>query len=97
MFLIEQLQLFSYCEAATIRQYGEMPRRLKIVRERKHHEDDLSFIPPYSEQAKYLDLANTFLSPENANKDQENVISIEQARPDSTSAADEIAISRKLG
>lgn len=74
-----------------------MPRRLKIVRERKHQEDDLSFIPPYSQQAKYLDLANTFLSPENAKQDQQNVISIDQGRGDSTSAADEISTNRKLG
>jgi hypothetical protein len=37
-------------------------RRLQLVRQRKPQKDDLSFMPPYSEQAKYLELADTFLS-----------------------------------
>jgi hypothetical protein len=36
-------------------------RRLKLVRKRKPQKDDLSFMPPYSERAKYLELADTFL------------------------------------
>jgi hypothetical protein len=37
-------------------------RRLKLVYKRKAQADDLSFMPPYSEQARYIALANTFLA-----------------------------------
>ena len=98
MFRIEQLQVLQYSSRAAIRQYEEMPRRLKIVRKRKQEEDDLSFIPPYSEQAKYLDLANAFLSLQNTEENQQKVICIEEGRRESTtSAADEIPTNRKLG
>jgi hypothetical protein len=36
--------------------------RLKLVHRRKPPVDDLSFMPPYAEQAKYLALANAFLA-----------------------------------
>jgi len=37
--------------------------RLRLVHKRKPKVEDLSFLPPYSEQAKYIDLANNFLAP----------------------------------
>ena len=48
-------------------------RRLQLVRQRKPQKDDLSFMPPYSEQAKYLELADTFLlSDGNTHRDHES-------------------------
>jgi hypothetical protein len=38
------------------------PSRLRLVHKRKPQADDLSFMPPYSEQARYIELANTFLA-----------------------------------
>lgn len=93
MFRIEQLQVLPYSSRAAIRQDEEMPRRLKIVRKRKQEEDDLSFIPPYFQQAKYLDLANAFLLPHGAR--QANVISLEEGRQSATT--EEMPAPRKLG
>lgn len=54
--------------------------------------DDLSFPPPYNEQAKYLELANEFLSPSrNAERDAEKVQSIEAIRKFRESDDDEKA------
>ena len=50
--------------------------RLKIQAGRPHA-DDLSFLPPYSEQAKYLLLADKFLSTNGA---RHNVVQIESSR-----------------
>jgi hypothetical protein len=40
-----------------------MPYRRKLVRKPGSETDDLRFPPPFSEQAKYLELADLFLSP----------------------------------
>jgi len=34
----------------------------KLVHERKLQKDDFSFLPPHSEHAKYLQLADNFLN-----------------------------------
>ena len=92
------MEVLPYSGHATLRQYEEMPRRLKIVRKRKQEEADLSFIPPYSEQAKYLELANVFLSTGSVEVRQENVVCIEEGRPKPTSATeDEMLNMRTLG
>jgi len=41
------------------------------------HADDLSFLPPYSEQAKYLILADKFLS---TNGTRHNVVQIDSSK-----------------
>jgi hypothetical protein len=76
----------------SLRLLAFMRRRLKIVRKRSSDMDDLSFPPPYNEQAKYLELANEFLSPSrNAERDAEKVQSIEAIRKFRESDDDEKA------
>lgn len=55
--------------------------RLKLVQKRKPLVDDLSFMPPYAEQARYIELANTFLSRNGLSHPHKNVVSINQRRP----------------
>jgi len=58
-------------------------RRLQLVRQRKPRKDDLSFMPPYSDQAKYLELADTFLSGDSntqADHTRETVVTINENR-----------------
>jgi hypothetical protein len=47
---------------------------LKKTKAEGPHGGDLAFLPPYSEQAKYLLLADKFLSP---NGSRHNVVSID--------------------
>jgi hypothetical protein len=58
---------------------GNMQRRFKVARELNQEVDDLSFPPPYDQQARYLELASKFLSP-NAKAEHRgaNVVSIEK-------------------
>lgn len=52
--------------------------RLKLVHKRKPQVDDLSFMPAYAEQGKYLVLADTFLAQNGNGKPQhDNLVSIE--------------------
>jgi hypothetical protein len=46
------------------------------VRGRTSQSDDLSFFPPYSQQAKYLLLADKFLSNKVATKTDEKIVYI---------------------
>jgi hypothetical protein len=86
---IEQLHLLPIILATPLlRRYEEMPRGPKVVRKRKQKEDDLSFLPPYSEQAKYLARANTFLSNDGADRTpRKNLICIDEGRIDGTETA----------
>lgn len=62
-----------------------MKRRLKLVRKRKP-KDDLSFMPPYLEQARYIEIANQFLEKNGASRPgQEN----EAATGEETAPANE--------
>jgi hypothetical protein len=56
--------------------------RLKLVPKREPQtdaDDELSFLPPYPEQARYIALANTFLS-RNGHIPAKNVIAIDKIR-----------------
>jgi hypothetical protein len=53
-----------------------MPRKRLTTKADPPHTDDLAFLPPYSEQAKYLALANQFLSRDY----HRNVISIDSSK-----------------
>lgn len=73
-------------------------RSLKIVRKRKQEKDDLSFMPPYSEQAKYIELANISLSSDGAELTQEKkVIGIGEGRREASPKLPQQSIARKLG
>lgn len=55
--------------------------RLKLVHKRKPQEDnDLSFMPSYAEQAKYLMLADKFLALDGTHHRRGEVLSIEVRR-----------------
>jgi len=49
---------------------------LKLVHERKLQKDDFSFLPPHSEHAKYLQLADDFLNNGGVESEHSNVIPI---------------------
>jgi hypothetical protein len=56
-----------------------MQRRFKVVRELNQMVDDLSFPPPYHQQARYLELASNFLSAKvKVEHHGANVVSIEK-------------------
>jgi|KBSMisStandDraft_5_1062788.scaffolds.fasta_scaffold32515_3 hypothetical protein len=76
-----------------------MPPSLKIVRKRKQEPDDLSFMPPYAEQAKYIELANAFLSSHGAAPTEKNIKFIDEGRTGAgcESELDQVQIVRKHG
>jgi hypothetical protein len=55
--------------------------RQKLVHKRKPQADDLSFMPPYADQARYIDLANAFLSLNGDHRGHRDIVGADEPPP----------------